>query len=138
MGLAGCWTLIKYAIWPPTVPDREELLDRDEKTGVARPKEEWKKQRYGAWSFGGRCSLRVLQSLLLLSFLGPFLLLFSGVVEGFCLLCFVERMLRCLTNHLLEFVVKGKTLRINLSALWNSRNRRRLLYLPIVLHKALL
>lgn len=51
MGLAGCWTPIKYAIWPPTMPDREELLDRDEKTGVARPKEDWKKQRYGAWSF---------------------------------------------------------------------------------------
>ncbi len=51
VSLAGCWTPIKYAIWPPTMPDREELLDRDEKTGVTRPKEEWKKQRYGACSF---------------------------------------------------------------------------------------
>jgi hypothetical protein len=37
---------LRYAIWPPSVPDREELLVRDPKTGVARPKEEWKNQRW--------------------------------------------------------------------------------------------
>jgi hypothetical protein len=33
------------------MPDREELLDRDSKTGIARPKEHWKKQRYAKTSF---------------------------------------------------------------------------------------
>lgn len=41
--LIGCWSPIHYAIWPPSVPDREELLDRDPKTLVARPKPESKK-----------------------------------------------------------------------------------------------
>lgn len=38
--LASALTPIMYAIWPPTQPDREELLDRDEKTGVAYPRAE--------------------------------------------------------------------------------------------------
>jgi hypothetical protein len=49
MCITGCWVPIKYAIWPPTMPHREELLIRDEKTGIARPKEEWKRQRFGTW-----------------------------------------------------------------------------------------
>lgn len=32
--IASALTPIIYIIWPPTQPDREELLDRDEKTGV--------------------------------------------------------------------------------------------------------
>lgn len=49
--LTAFWVPLRYAIWPPTMPDREDLLDRDEKTDVARPKEEWKKQRWrkSAW-----------------------------------------------------------------------------------------
>lgn len=39
----NCWAPIQYALTPPTVPDREELLDRDDKTGVAYPKESAKK-----------------------------------------------------------------------------------------------
>ncbi|GAB7355557.1 hypothetical protein MBLNU459_g6031t1 [Dothideomycetes sp. NU459] len=42
---------IRYAIAPPTMPDREELLDRDPKSGVAHPKEYWKKQRWGKKHF---------------------------------------------------------------------------------------
>src|ERR1700712_756815 len=33
----ACWAPIQYAIWPPTMPDREELLERDPVTGVAHP-----------------------------------------------------------------------------------------------------
>lgn len=47
----ACCVPLRYAIWPPTMPDREELLDRDPKTGIARPKERWKKQRYGKKTF---------------------------------------------------------------------------------------
>lgn len=30
---------IHYAIWPPTMPDRETLLNRDPATGIAHPTE---------------------------------------------------------------------------------------------------
>jgi hypothetical protein len=40
--IVGCWTPVQYAISPPTVPDREDLLVRDEKTGIAYPSEESK------------------------------------------------------------------------------------------------
>lgn len=46
------WTPIAYAIEPPTVPDREDLLDRDPKTRIAHPKPESKKIAFGgqaAW-----------------------------------------------------------------------------------------
>ncbi|EON68177.1 hypothetical protein W97_07326 [Coniosporium apollinis CBS 100218] len=42
---------IRYTIWPPTVPDREELLDRDPKTGIAHPKPEFKIQRWRKATF---------------------------------------------------------------------------------------
>ena len=38
---------LRYAISPPTMPDREELLERNPKTGIAHPKPYWKKQRWG-------------------------------------------------------------------------------------------
>ena len=38
----ACWAPIHYAIWPPTVPDREDLLDRDPTTGIAHPTKEAK------------------------------------------------------------------------------------------------
>jgi hypothetical protein len=47
----ACCTPVRYAIWPPTMPEREELLDRDPKMGIARPKEHWKKQRYAKTTF---------------------------------------------------------------------------------------
>lgn len=43
-----------YAICPPTVPDREELLDRDPKSGVAYPKESSKRihrTKLGSWRY---------------------------------------------------------------------------------------
>ena len=42
------WTPIAYAINPPSVPDREELLNRDPKTGIAHPREPAKKIAFGA------------------------------------------------------------------------------------------
>ncbi|ETI20843.1 hypothetical protein G647_07186 [Cladophialophora carrionii CBS 160.54] len=37
---------VRYAIWPPTVPDREELLDRDPDTFIAHPKRESKQTKW--------------------------------------------------------------------------------------------
>ncbi|KAF4548249.1 Hypothetical protein D9617_30g011540 [Elsinoe fawcettii] len=37
---------IRYAIFPPTTPDREEFLDRDPKTGIAHPKAEFRQIRW--------------------------------------------------------------------------------------------
>lgn len=51
---ASALTPITYAIWPPTQPDREELLDRDEKTGVAYPKATMRMPRRtaaGRWQY---------------------------------------------------------------------------------------
>jgi hypothetical protein len=49
--VTACLEPIRYAIWPPTMPDREELLDRDPVTQIARPKEHWKKTRYSPLTF---------------------------------------------------------------------------------------
>ncbi|TVY83419.1 Cellulose synthase catalytic subunit [UDP-forming] [Lachnellula suecica] len=49
--VSACCEPIRYAIWPPTMPEREEMLDRDPKTGIARPKESWKKTRYSKKTF---------------------------------------------------------------------------------------
>ncbi|KAJ5661882.1 uncharacterized protein N7477_009498 [Penicillium maclennaniae] len=46
------WTPVSYAIDPPSVPDREDLLKRDPKTGVAHPTKKSKKIAFGgqaAW-----------------------------------------------------------------------------------------
>lgn len=46
------WTPVSYAIDPPSVPDREDLLKRDTKTGVAHPTTRSKKIAFGgqaAW-----------------------------------------------------------------------------------------
>lgn len=50
MALIASWTPIQYAIWPPDMPDREDLLVRDKQTGVAHPTKEaknlqWSKSR---------------------------------------------------------------------------------------------
>lgn len=49
--VTACCEPLRYAIWPPTMPDREELLDRDPDTQIARPKPYWTKQRYSKWTF---------------------------------------------------------------------------------------
>jgi hypothetical protein len=53
--VASATTPIVYAIWPPAMPEREELLERDEKTGVSYPKIEsrgTKRTRWGWWRYG--------------------------------------------------------------------------------------
>jgi hypothetical protein len=45
---SSIWTPIAYAINPPTVPDREELLNRDPDTDIAHPREVTKKIAFGA------------------------------------------------------------------------------------------
>ncbi|KAE8354325.1 nucleotide-diphospho-sugar transferase [Aspergillus coremiiformis] len=44
---SSMWTPIAYAIDPPAMPDREDLLTRDPKTGVAHPTAESKKIAFG-------------------------------------------------------------------------------------------
>ncbi|PMB65940.1 Cellulose synthase catalytic subunit (UDP-forming) [Beauveria bassiana] len=44
---SSMWTPIGYAIDPPTVPDREDLLIRDPKTDVAHPNRKSKKIAFG-------------------------------------------------------------------------------------------
>ncbi|OIW31243.1 hypothetical protein CONLIGDRAFT_631162 [Coniochaeta ligniaria NRRL 30616] len=55
----SCAVPIFYAIWPPNCPEREELLDRDPKTGVAYPKEAAKEIEAGmtAWAHEALYSL---------------------------------------------------------------------------------
>jgi hypothetical protein len=47
IALCSCWAPVHYAIWPPNMPDREDLLDRDPNTGIAYPKESAKKLKWG-------------------------------------------------------------------------------------------
>jgi len=46
--ILALWSPIMYAINPPNMPDREEMLDRDPITGIAHPKQAWKDQRWTA------------------------------------------------------------------------------------------
>jgi cellulose synthase/poly-beta-1,6-N-acetylglucosamine synthase-like glycosyltransferase len=61
---------IRYAVWPPNMPDREELLLRDSKTGVARPREEWKKKRYSKFALWHEMELSVITLYVTVIFLG--------------------------------------------------------------------
>jgi len=47
--VVSCWAPIQYAICPPTVPDREDLLVREPETGVAYPSEEARKVKQTSW-----------------------------------------------------------------------------------------
>lgn len=44
---AACFIPIRYAVNPPAMPDREELLHRDKDTGIAHPTEEAKRPKWG-------------------------------------------------------------------------------------------
>jgi hypothetical protein len=45
---SSIWTPVAYAIHPPTVPDREDLLNREPDTRIAHPREVTKKIAFGA------------------------------------------------------------------------------------------
>lgn len=53
LGVISCWTPIHYALFPPNMPDRKDLLVRDEKTGVAHPTGDAKKvkSKWAHWVF---------------------------------------------------------------------------------------
>ena len=63
MALSASWTPIQYAIWPPNMPDREDLLVHDKQTGVAHPMEEAKRVQWSKSS-----SLHELQYTLLTAY----------------------------------------------------------------------
>lgn len=44
---AACTIPLSYAMCPPSMPDREDLLYRDEVTGIAHPTEEAKQAKWG-------------------------------------------------------------------------------------------
>lgn len=44
--ISAFWTPIQYALDPPSVPEREQLLDRDPKTGIAHPSKKSKKTAF--------------------------------------------------------------------------------------------
>ena len=46
--ISAFWTPVSYALDPPSVPDREELLNRDPKTGIAHPTKKSKKTTFKA------------------------------------------------------------------------------------------
>lgn len=48
----ACLVPLQYAIFPPTVPDREDLLQRDARTGVAHPTEKSRKYRWTSFHLG--------------------------------------------------------------------------------------
>lgn len=68
--LTASLTPIKYAAWPPTMPEREALLMRDSKTGVARPKEEWTRKRYSRTSIWHELELSAITVYVAIIFLG--------------------------------------------------------------------
>lgn len=47
LAMNAAWAPIHYAIWPPTMPGREHLLDRDQATGIAHPTKEAKRIVWG-------------------------------------------------------------------------------------------
>lgn len=72
LGLTASLTPLRYAVWPPSMPDREELLERDPKTGIARPKEEWKRKRYSKKTFWHETQVTCITIYVTVIFIGAF------------------------------------------------------------------
>lgn len=72
LSITACLEPVRYAIWPPTMPDREELLDRDPVTQIARPKEFWKKTRYGKITFWHEFQYTLVTAFTIFVFVGAF------------------------------------------------------------------
>ena len=45
--MAACTIPIHYSVRPPSMPDREDLLERDKETGIAHPTKGAKQPRWG-------------------------------------------------------------------------------------------
>jgi hypothetical protein len=74
--ITGCLTPITYAIWPPTMPEREKLLEREPKTEVARPKAAWKKTRYSKLTFWHEFQYSLATAFTATVFVGAFFVVF--------------------------------------------------------------
>lgn len=48
----ACWTPIRYAVWPPSVPERERLMGPAGKNGVRYAREEARRVRWSGWQVG--------------------------------------------------------------------------------------
>lgn len=73
--IVSFWTPIQYAIFPPDMPDREDMLIRDPKTGVAHPKPEWKAQRWNGFSWFYELQYTLLTAFTCFVFVATFILL---------------------------------------------------------------
>lgn len=51
VALAACTIPIKYSLTPPAMPDRDDLLRREKRTGIAHPTEDAKQPRWGKTNF---------------------------------------------------------------------------------------
>ncbi len=60
--IMSCWVPINYALFPPSSPDRQDLLEREPDTGVAYPKESSKvtQNSWAAWAFEAQNSFMTL------------------------------------------------------------------------------
>jgi hypothetical protein len=72
IALSACWAPVHYTIWPPNMPDREELLQRDPKTGIAYPKESAKRIRWQKKNILHEVQYMLLTAYTLVLFIGTF------------------------------------------------------------------
>lgn len=82
IAITACASPLRYCIFPPTMPDREELLDRDSKTGIARPKEHWKKQRYAKTTFWHEMQYSTVTAYTILLFACSFFINSDVIIEA--------------------------------------------------------
>lgn len=73
VALNACFAPIFYTIWPPNMPDREDLLDRDPLTGVAHPTEGAKKLKWDKTNALHEIQYSALTAYAIVVFVGSFL-----------------------------------------------------------------
>lgn len=69
----SAWAPIHYAVWPPTMPDREQLLIRDPITNVAHPTEESKRAKWDKTFAFHEIEYSILSMYALVVFVGSFI-----------------------------------------------------------------
>jgi len=74
VALNASFAPIFYTIWPPNMPDREDLLDRDPVTGVAHPTEGAKMLKWDRSNFLHELQYSGLTVYAIVIFVGSFLL----------------------------------------------------------------
>jgi hypothetical protein len=73
IALVSCWAPVHYAIWPPNMPDREDLLNRDPQTGIAYPKAEAKQLKWGKKNILHEVLYFLLTAYTIVLFIGSFI-----------------------------------------------------------------